>query len=141
MSTSLLPIERVRVAIFSALTAVILVGPAYGHFFAEGKLEHLGWKMYRVRALGFCAVDYRRRMPDGSDERIDRFALLGFGRFGGDNPPPFELWRIASPESAHEWAAQMCARLGPGADLRTHIRCATVDGWRDEEGGGRNWCR
>jgi len=128
-----------RVVAFSVLAAVMLFGPTYGHFFATGRLEHLGWRMYRVRALGFCAVDYRQRLADGREEPIDRLEVLGYGA-DAETEPPFEVWRVGSPESAREQGRQLCARLGPSADVRARVRCATVDGWHVEDDGTHDVC-
>jgi len=130
-------IGKARVATFAVLGAVMCLGPVYGHFFAKGRLEHLGWRMYRVRALDFYAVDYRRHHPDGHEEPLDRYEVLGFGD-GSD--APFDLWRIGSRDSAYAYGRAMCERLGPGADVRVRLRRATVDGWADEDDGGHDLC-
>lgn len=130
-------VGKVRVAAFTILATVILLGPTYGHFFAKGRLEHLGWRMYRVRALDFCAVDYRRHLADGSEEPIDRLAVLGYT---DPDAVPYEVWHVGSPESAREQGRQLCGRIGAGADVRVVLRCATVDGWRTDDDGTHDLC-
>ena len=41
---------------------------------------------------------------------------------------------------AHRVCAQLCAALGPGADLRVHARIATITGWAELERGEHDRC-
>jgi len=68
---------RARALGLVVLGAIITLGPAYGHFFATGSHEYLGWKMFSRQATDFCAVAYWRPDPSGRVP-LDRFAVLGY---------------------------------------------------------------
>ena len=127
---------RWRFPVFVALAAVIVVGPVYGHFFATGSLEYVGWKMFSRKGSDFCAVDYWQPTGDGGRRALDRYALLGFT---GKRPPP-GLRLIRDAAAARRVAERMCRAMGRGADVRATLRCASRAGWRPETGGDRNLC-
>lgn len=127
---------RARIIAFTILAAIIVVGPAYGHFFAEGDLRHLGWRMFRVTATRFCAVEYRDGPGEGA-RPIDRFAaLVPRGR-----TPPTRLWRITDEKEARRIAADLCRALGRDADVRMTLQCASEDGWRERVTPEERLCR
>jgi len=96
------------------------------------------WSMFSGRGIGFVEARFFQKMPDGSERDLDRFELLGFPE---PRRAPAWLWRIPSAGRARSIAVQLCAKLEPGADVRTVIRRATSQGWVAQFDGSNNWCR
>lgn len=127
---------RWRFPLFVALAAIIVVGPTYGHFFARGDLKHLGWRMFYVSAVDFCAVRYTTVGEGGARTTIDRLQhLVPRGK-----PPPPRLWRIPDVQAAEAVGRDLCRALGGAVDLRLEARCGSVDGWVVAATGDRNLC-
>ena len=77
-------------------------------------------------------------MPDGSEQDLDRFELLDFP---DPRKAPSWMWRIPHIGRARAIAVQLCAELGPGADVRLVARRATKQGWKTQFDGSYEWCR
>ena len=96
------------------------------------------WSMFSGRGIGFVEARFFQKMPDGSEQDLDRFKLLGFPE--PRRAPPW-LWRIPHSGRARSIAVQLCAKLEPGADVRLVVRRATTRGWVAQFDGSNNWCR
>ena len=83
------------------------------------------WRMF-AGGRDFVDVRFWRRLPDGAEEPIDRFALLGYGHPRG--APASVRW-IHGERRLHETVRRLCEALGPEADLRARSRTATDAGW------------
>jgi hypothetical protein len=132
---------RWRFGVFIALAAVIVLGPTYGHFFARGDLKHLGWRMFYVSAVDFCAVDYYTVDEGGARlTTIDRRELL----VPAGKPTPPNLWRIANVKAAEAVGRDLCGALAARGDrrvdLRLNARCGGLEGWVVGATGDHNLC-
>jgi len=88
-------------------------------------------------ARGTVDARFLRRARDGGAHPIDRFTALGYA---GPADAPEEVWRIVGRAGLEALAWRLCARLGPGTDLRAHAREATARGWVVLAAGERNLC-
>jgi hypothetical protein len=107
--------RRLRPIAFWGIAAWMLLSPATVQVFGARWGAVQGWRMFHSRGGGICSA---RFYADG--ERVDRYALLGQSR--AKAPDAFR--RITSEQAARAMAGQLCAKLGPGVDLRLELRCA-----------------
>ena len=130
-----------RSLIFAMLFLWMAVGPFYRQVLeVHNDLTHYvrEWSMFSARGIGFVEARYFQIMPDGSEQDLDRFELLGFP---DPRQAPDWLWRIPHMVRARNIAVQLCAKLGPGADVRLVARRATKQGWKTQFDGSYEWCR
>ncbi len=130
-----------RSLVFAILFLWMAVGPFYSQVLDvqnEFTPYIREWIMFSGRGIGFVEVRYFQKMPDGSEQDLDRFELLGFP---DPRQAPDWLWRIPHMVRARNIAVQLCAKLGPGADVRLVARHATTRGWVTQLDGSREWCR
>ncbi len=130
-----------RSLIFAILFLWMAVGPFYRQVLeVHNDLTHYvrEWSMFSARGIGFEETRYFQIMPDGSEQELDRFELLGFP---DPRKAPDWLWRIPHIGWARTIAVQLCAKLGPGADVRLVARRATTRGWKTQFDGSHEWCR
>jgi hypothetical protein len=128
-----------RGAIFIAAAAFIIGGPLARQVLGVKSAIARPWGMYGGFARDICAVELRERRPDGSERRLDRLSLLGYAR---PRDAPATVRRVTSAETARQQASTVCAALGPGRDVRLHLRCAERrgSGWSGIEAGEANRC-
>lgn len=129
-----------RSVVFAALVAWMFGGPFYVQVLEQHNrfTRYIRvWSMYSARGIGFVEARFFQVMPDGGRRDLDRFELLGFPE---PRKAPGWLWRIPDRGTVHNIAMQLCAKLGPGADVRVIARRATTRGWRSEFRGTKKWC-
>jgi hypothetical protein len=95
------------------------------------------WVMFSGVSLDTCTVRYAEHTAEGGDEPLDRYEVLGVER-GWDAPKSVRLVRTV--EQARSIGQKMCRKLGPDADVRAFVRCATRTGWKRELKGDENLC-
>lgn len=128
---------RTRAGLLLALGAFILVSPAYRVL--GGRSPYLrDWMLYRDVGIGLVEARFTRRDADGRERPVDRFAALGLRRGAS---APRTLTHITGEAGLHRVCTQLCAALGPGADLRVYARIATTAGWAELDHGERDRCR
>lgn len=132
--------RAIRFPAFLILATLILVGPAYGHFFATGSHRYLGWKMFSRKASDFCAVDYWQVAQDGTRVPLDRFEIFGHPKDDPKRKPPKHIWRVKNQSEARRFGRIMCKKLGGDVDVRVAVRCASKTLWVDVEDGSENLC-
>ena len=121
---------------FIVLAALMLLGPIYGHFFATGSGQYVGWRMYSRSSVGFCTVRYYQVDARGQRTPVDRIAALGYA----GKRLPRNLWRVPNLQTARLHGRKMCRRLPGKPDLRLDARCATKQGWDQVASGGVPLC-
>jgi hypothetical protein len=130
--------ERLRGASFAALALAVALAPAANQVLGVGKgLLLRSWRMFAGPGVGFVDARFALRLPDGSEQPLDRYAVLGL------EPPRSAPSGVRRPRGKDEFQAlvrRLCERLGPGADLRAQARVAARYGWRTVDLGGRNLC-
>jgi hypothetical protein len=109
--------RRLRTIAFWVAAAWILLSPAVIQVFGARTRLVQPWRMFAGRGGGICAARYFR---GAEGERIDRYALFGTTR--ATAPDAFR--RITNLQQGQAMARQICAKLGPGADVRLELRCA-----------------
>jgi hypothetical protein len=107
--------RRLRAIAFWGIAAWMLLSPAAVQVFGARRGVVQPWRMFHGRGGGICSARFY-----ANGERVDRYALLGQTR--AKAPDAFR--RITSEPAAREMARQLCAKLGPGVDLRLELRCA-----------------
>ena len=129
-----------RSLVFAVLFLWMAVGPFYRQVLeVHNDLTHYvrEWSMFSARGIGFVEARYFQIMPDGSEQDLDRFELLGFP---DPRKAPGWLWRIPHSGKARDIAIQLCAKLGPDADVRVISRRATTRGWKPRIAASQKWC-
>jgi hypothetical protein len=126
-----------RLTAFLAILAFLALGPFYRHVLHGTHPALRNWVMYRGVGYGLVDARFLRRARDGGAHPIDRFTALGYA---GPADAPEEVWRIVGRAGLEALAWCLCARLGPGTDLRAHAREATARGWVVLAAGERNLC-
>ena len=109
--------RRLRTIAFWGAAAWILLSPAVTQVFGVRAEGIQPWRMFHGRGGGICAARYYR---GAGGDRIDRYALFGTTR--ATAPDAFR--RITNVQQGQAMARQICAKLGPGADVRLELRCA-----------------
>lgn len=128
---------QVRGAVFVALAAWILLAPALPHVLGRHRPYARDWMLYHAIGVGVIEARFFVRGPDGDERPLDRFAALGVP---DPRRAPQHLRRIDGEAGLHRVAQQLCAALGPGAQLRAHARIATETGWLEIHAGERDLC-
>ena len=114
----------------------MLASPA--HRVLGGRSRYLrAWMLYRDVGVGLVEARFVRRAADGSEQPVDRFVALGVRR----GSAPRALTHIEGEAGLHRVCTQLCAALGPGADLRVYARIATTSGWAEVERGEHDRCQ
>lgn len=127
---------RLRAALLLGLGGFILASPA--HRALGGRSPYLrDWMLYRDVGVGLVEARFYTRDRDGHTTAIDRFAALKLPR----SVAPRWLTHIAGETGLYRVCSQLCAALGPTADLRVDARIATTTGWTDLERGEHDRCR
>lgn len=105
--------------------AAFLIGAPAARQLSGARSPYLPqWVMFVGYGLDVCAVDYWARGPEG-DVEVDRFEVLGLRWVDA----PRDVKRVASPAEATWLGRRLCAKMGPGTDLRMDLRCAARTGW------------
>ncbi|MCB9692704.1 MAG: hypothetical protein H6736_12915 [Alphaproteobacteria bacterium] len=114
----------------------ILAGPTWIQLLG-GYLTPLArsWRMYKLVGIANCEVRYERSLPDGRTEPVDRMAVLG-----AERPRNHGMYRLANAQTVRQHSQALCKALGPGADLRLHARCPSLEGWTVIDEGNASVC-
>ena len=124
---------RLRLVLYMAIAAFMVTGPVIEQGFGARTAFWRSWTMFSAIGLGVIDVSFFVRQQDGTLVPLDRFATLG-GRPGG------KFKRIEDTKELTALVLQLCATLGPGADLRVTARQATREGWQVISTDERNVC-
>lgn len=119
------------------LLAFMIFGPSYRQIVGSKNRIFRNWVMFKGIGVGMIDPDYFVLEPDGKRKPIDRFAVLGFSSRW---EAPKLLRRIRGRYNLDQVNRQLCAKLGPGVDLRAITRRSTRLGWQVLEQGERNLC-
>lgn len=114
---------RLRLLIFLAIAAFLVAGPTLEQAFGKRSSFLRSWTMFSATGLGVIDVSFATRQSDGTLVPLDRFEKLGAPRDG-------KLKRIEDLNELAAIVVQLCAALGPGADLRVNARQAKRGGWQ-----------
>jgi hypothetical protein len=120
---------------FAAILALEVLGPFYRHVLHGRNPIFRNWVMYRGVGLGLVDVRFVRRLPDGGETPVDRFAALGYT---GRADAPLDLWRIVGRDGLARVTERLCREAA--GDLRAHARLATNDGWEELLDGDEPLC-
>jgi len=93
--------------------------------------------LYRDVGVGLVHARFTTRDADGREQPLDRFSALAVRR--GPSAPRW-LTHISGEAGLHRVSRQLCAALGPGAELRTYARIATIHGWAELDRGEHDRC-
>jgi hypothetical protein len=126
-------ISASRLLLFVTIAAFMVAGPVVEQVFGARSAFWRSWTMFSAIGLGVIDVSFAVRQPGGTLVPLDRFATLG-GRPGG------KFKRIEGTKELTALVLQLCAALGPGADLRVTARQATREGWQVISTDERNVC-
>jgi hypothetical protein len=129
---------RLRAVAFALATLWIVGGPFYTQIL-HGKPPAFAWHMFGTRGLDMVEARFERARPDGTRASIERTRVLGYASLWD---APRAIRRIQGEAGLRQAVAELCAKLGPGTDLRVHARLAVAggDGWRVLDDGMRNAC-
>jgi len=130
-----------RALLLIGFAVVMLGGPFVNQVILEQPRRGLpAWRMFGTKSLGTCQSDFVLRARDGSEERLDRYALLDEGRYTSTN----EFRRLKNKFEAEAVGARLCATLKgtmPDIDVRLYRRCAVLKtGWNTTARGEVNLC-
>lgn len=129
--------SRLRALAFYGILAFMVLGPAYRQIGHGSHPAFRQWVMFKGKGLGVADVKFFQVLPDGKEQAVDRFTILGFP---SARRAPKGLFRIQSRQGVLKVAADMCRKMGPGTDLRAVTRWSTRSGWRAGFQGERNLC-
>jgi hypothetical protein len=85
--------------------------------------------MFSRIGLGLADVRFSQRLADGTLVAVDHYRVLGYPDW---REAPLGLRKIRGLAGVQGVAAELCARMGEGADLRARVRLARREGWRTE---------
>lgn len=130
-----------RTVLLVAFAIVMLGGPFVNQVILDTPRRGLpAWRMFGTKSLGTCQTEFRLRAADGSETRLDRFALLDEGRYTSKQ----EFRRLKNKFEAEAVGARLCETLRahtPDVDVRMHRRCADLKkGWNKTAAGEANLC-
>ena len=128
------PRIALRMATFIVVAAYLVAGPFYRQFL-DGRSRYFPkWTMYSGSNLDLCEVRFHT-----AGAAVDRFGVLGFDPWYTAKP---SFRRLGSEDEIWRQGRQICAKLGPGTDLRADVRCAdrTGTGWTPGTREGQNLC-
>jgi len=131
------PLRTLRLAAFVALVAYMAFGPCYRQVLGGRSHVFRSWRMFSGIGIGVVDARFAERLPDGSERRLDRFAVLGYR---DPYRAPRAVRRLAGRDATAELARRLCAAFGAGADVRAYSRIATAGGWEPLDDGARNLC-
>ena len=126
-----------RFAIFLLIAVFIFVGPIYRQVFDGSNKVFQSWTMFSGIGRGYMDARFTVVSPGGTEERLDRYAVLGLT---GTRPAdmPVNTWSISAQRGGPmETAARLCKALGRSAVVRVYAREATCKGWRERYNGDR----
>lgn len=118
-----------RITVFLLIFTFMAFGPVYRQVLDGRNPVFRPWTMFSTIGLGLANVTFSERRPDGSYARVDHYRVLGYDDW---REAPLRLRRIRGLDGMSRVAAEVCAALGPGADLRARVRIAHRSGWRTE---------
>jgi hypothetical protein len=130
-------LRGLRVASFLAFLAFMLFGPVWTQVLGHETRLVRKWAMFHPAGIGVVDATFVRRMPDGSQEVVDRFAVLGHTK---PRTQAKHLWRIEGQRQTWEVAQSLCKAFGAEADVRVIAREAIYDGWKELYRGKANLC-
>lgn len=140
-SAAALPAWRlwIRAAAFFGIAAYIALGPMPHQMFGARHTKALPrWRMFSGMSLKQCAGWFERRDTDPPTRLDDWYAQLGLEQ--GRTSHRRRAW-IEKVDQAERLGQQLCKKLGPGADVRLHLRCPhRTRGWVDRVQGETNLC-
>lgn len=125
-----------RLALSTVLVVWMIAGPILGQGLGINRPWLTAWHMYRTWGTGVLEVRMVQRTPQG-DVPIDRLALLGHDSWVDARADRL----VARTDKLDRQIARVCEALGPGADLRVHVREGGMHGWKPTRTGRRNACR
>jgi len=113
--------------VFVLIAAFMVYGPLHRQVLGDRQVIFRQWTMFSLGGVGLLDVRFSRRFGDGNYEPVDHYETLGHPDW---RQAPLELRRVVGEEQFERLADELCAALGPGADLRARVRIATPQGWR-----------
>jgi len=116
--------------------AWMTVGPVLGQGFGINRPWLTAWHMYRTWGTGVLEVRMVQHTPHG-DVPLDRLEALGHDGWRAAGPDRL----VARKDKLDRQIARVCEALGPGADLRVHVREGVMHGWKPTRTGRKNACR
>lgn len=130
-------LRRLRLAAFLAVLAFMLFGPFWTQVLGRESRLFRKWTMYHRSGIGVVDATFVRRLPDGTREELDRFAVLEIAK---PRTEAEQVWRMKGQRQTWEVAQSLCRALGSDADVRVVAREATYGGWEELYRGERNLC-
>jgi len=117
----------------------MVLGPFYRQVLLLGDDSRLfrAWRMYSNAGADVRDAEFRQHLPNGSVLTLDRYEVLGYAR---PREAPRFLWRIKGKSGVWRVAQELCAQLGPDADIRAVSRRGTRSGWKAEYAGELDLC-
>ncbi len=111
------------------IVAFMIVGPFTHQVLGYRNPLFRPWTMFSGVGLHLADVRFSRRLPDGELIPLDHYQLLGYPDW---RKAPLRLRNLQGTEAVRAVARELCAALGPGADVRVTARIATRTGWFTE---------
>lgn len=115
-----MPGRTARIAITAAFALFVFGGP-FARRVLEVETHWLHpWAMYHSAYANVCEIELEEVRPDGSRERVDRFASISPPAV---YPAPRHLGRVGNRAQAYEAVRAACEAAGEAPDVRMRLRC------------------
>ncbi len=129
--------STIRTIIFVLAGAFILGGPFVQQALGIPLPGIRTWKMFGVKALDYCMVEYKATAPDGDTWVVRRDKAQGFA----DNPPRARNRHLRSATAAQADGRRLCRTLPEGTALHFTMKCAhKTRGWKEIVSKSRDLC-
>jgi hypothetical protein len=125
-----------RILVGGLFCTVMFGGPMYRQVFGGRSELVKDWVMYAGVALDFCRVEYFQA-ENGDVKPLPRLPLYGYAHFWD---APRETRLLRSFGAVRKDIGSICKKLGPSADLRANVDCATRKGWKARLRAEENLC-
>lgn len=120
---------RARAALFAALLAVIVLGPAYPQLMGGSGRWLRPWTMLSTLGLDATAVEYWRVSRDGNRSWLDRYDTIAHA---GRDAAPRYLREVRTAREAVFVGERLCELLGGADEVHVRFRRATPEGWKTQ---------
>jgi hypothetical protein len=125
--------------IFILFLLFILFGPFVRQVVGIESNLFRPWVMFRGTGTGIRDVQFTLQHPNGNNEEINRYQLLGYENSQAEIPS--YVWRMQSEQDIRDVAELICSALDESSDLRVTSRIGTRTGWVEEFNGEHNFCQ
>jgi len=109
-----------RIIFFIFIVLFMFFGPFYRQLIGGDSEIFRRWRMFRSRGAMMCAVSYHQRFPNGEQEKLNRYPILGEDSWRTSKR---KFKRITSKKKAIRMGKRVCKKLGDDADVRVRLKC------------------